>query len=322
MGPKTRFLLSGTDHSMWCQSVAMAMHLKGIRFKTTCVASLRKFATSGYILPALYDAQGRPNEQELTGSDTMLRYLDALGTNMKMGSLTDASEGEWLFRLEELYLHVSTYTRTEHGLLQFLSAWSRSVDVQDTKVARLAMAFARPLLGLSYGFLVTMFRLKFPHLRKLDVPVVKKSFEWWAGGLEKGGGHFFGGAKPGGIDVLLFGLVQTMGSGAGSGLEALRLLADEPGLLAWARRMNAALVDYPWLLTKTLAGADPKTWGDPPHNSLVERVAFWLGVLAFTTVLLPVTLAGIVYHNAVRGRSRNRSLRHYREVLDERARQC
>ena len=101
--------------------------------------------------------------------------------------------------------------------------------------------------------------------------------------------------------------------------QVLRLLADEPTLLEWARRMNARVgADYPWLLSATLDQTEPSMWSGLVLCSTAQRVAFWLGVLVFGTVLLPVTLLAFAYHWAVRSANPNRSLALYFAEVDRR----
>ena len=124
---------------------------------------------------------------------------------------------------------------------------------------------------------------------------------WWATQLEASAGPFFCGARPTGVDVVLFGQIQCMSTAVGHTGHALRLLADEPALLAWVRRMNACLGDdFLWLSSATLEQRDPRKWRGPTCCPLEQRVAFYIGIATFATVLLPLTLCAFVFHNIVK----------------------
>lgn len=306
------FVVHGADHSPWAQTVAIALRLKGLPFRTTFAFTPAKFLRTGFLVPTLF-AGGL----ELNGSDSALRHLESLegvGTPIK---LSNVYEGEYIYKAEELFFNYVFGRITSFG--SFVETWSRESEIGGTPSQKMLSAFLRSLAF--YQFFSMLSWAAFAHKKKLDVGRVRDNLAWWAEQLKASGGPFLCGAEPTGVDAVLFGQIQCMSAATGSTGIALRQLEHEPELLAWCRRMNTAVDGTDgceWLLSRSLESSDPARWGGADAASMAERVTFKAGLIFWGTVGLPVTVAAIAYHAAIRGKSPNRSLRTFIEVRKRR----
>jgi hypothetical protein len=261
----------GQDHSPWVQAVLLGLHEKSIPHTVRTAPPLRLFLRSGVMMPAARIGRDswRLNSDEI---------LEELGFAAVSPEDMRALNGAW----RGVGHRIDQPTRFWHRF-----SWVR--DSSPTLLARLRNHFFRSFAVL---YLFLLIRVFVPRGANADPEDFANPFRVWEEKLEQGGSAFLGGADPGSLDLLLFGIIQCHCSIPVPPIDALVRSPQLPRLRAWIGAMHERFVDYPHLYS----GVYLAPHSAPPLPApLSERGAFWLGAAAML-IAFPVTVPLVFFY--------------------------
>ena len=129
---------------------------------------------------------------------------------------------------------------------------------------------------------------------------IRKLLKDWDDRLENS--SYLGGSRPGPLDFELLGQTDCMASGLTDW--TIPILNANSNLMRWLRRMHSHLEGYPTLHSRRVFSP---SYGGPERASHAEVAWFYLCLIAWLTVLLPVTLPVLGFAFARRNWNPNRS---------------
>jgi hypothetical protein len=266
----------GADHSPWVQAVLLGLHDAGIAHTLTTVPPLEQFLASGVTMPAA-SIDGRPWQLESAGILRDVGYDPV--TPEELGLVRGAWRG---------VLH-----RADSAAL-FFGAFSLAGDPAARAPVRLLRNLLRSFVTLYFFLVIRSTRLI---ARPREPTNYGDQFLPFEALLSEGDGGYLGGAAPGSLDLLLFGIIQCHCSIHVPPVTALQTDPRLGRLRAWIASMHERFRDYPHLYSGSYFAPHS---GPPARPAPLDLVAYWLGVLLMIGAF-PVT-APLIAFLALRNR--------------------
>lgn len=215
----------------FCSKVRAILQYKGVDYETIEVHPLKKteiaFSTEYQAVPIYVDSQGR----QVNDSTPIMRWIDREFPEPKVFHENPAEaekEERWLAWSDRFVkgLPTAIYDTFPNAL--------KSFDYI-TKVGKFSW-FEKRMIKYSGALVMTLVAKKIKKREGIDQPdlFLKEKAQEWGEGL--GGRSFMGGDAPGGADLAVFGIVQSV-----DGLRAGKLLQENQELNAWMKKMQEAV---------------------------------------------------------------------------------
>ena len=212
----------------FCNKVRGVLQYKGVDFETIEVHPLNKkeiaFSPDYRAVPIYIDSQGK----QVNDSTPIMRWIDQEFPERKVfrtNPVEAEKEAEWLAWSDRLVKGLPAV------LYDSFSSALKSFDYI-TKVGKFSW-FERRMIKYSGAFIMTLVAKKIKKREGIDRPdeFLKQKTREWVEGL--GGLSLMGGVTPGGADLAVFGIVQSV-----AGLRAGKLLEENQAFSAWMKRVK------------------------------------------------------------------------------------